>query len=179
MLISIYLMIRNFLIYQINTYDDMDQSWLKTTNLLAVASPQKRMRLLAAAKLGGIKCLAVTPQWLLQFSKSIKCSLRKKRLKEWHNGMDMFSLLNLACSPVRQICYWKRQSQSHILIHANLYLHCWGRCGSAWAAVLRCYQSLRSAPAAADIHSHHTLDANSSMDSTLRQAVQQNETYCR
>lgn len=52
-------------------------------------------------------------------------------------------------------------------VQTDSYLHCYGRCGSAWAAVLHCCQNLRSAPAAADIHSHHTLDANSSKYSTL------------
>lgn len=42
-------------------------------------------------------------------------------------------------------------------------------------AARRCCQSRRFAPAAADIHSHHTQDANSSTHSTLQQVGQQNE----
>lgn len=40
-------------------------------------------------------------------------------------------------------------------------------------AVLHCCQNLRSAPAAADIHIHHTLDANSNTYLTLQRAGQQ------
>lgn len=63
---------------------------------------------------------------------------------------------------------------TNIVVSLNSYLHCCGRSGSGWAAALRCCQSLRSAPAAADIHSRHTLDANSGTNSTSWQVNQPN-----
>lgn len=42
-------------------------------------------------------------------------------------------------------------------------------------AARRCCRNRRFAPAAADIHSHHTQDANSSTHSTSQQVGQQNE----
>lgn len=62
---------------------------------------------------------------------------------------------------------FQTHKEDNIAFQTNFYLHCCGRCGPAWVAVLRCCQNLRSAPAAADIHSRHTLDANSSTHSTL------------
>lgn len=53
----------------------------------------------------------------------------------------------------------------------NIYLHCFGRCESAWVAGLHCCQNLHFAPAAVDIHSRHAMDANSSRHSTLWQVV--------
>lgn len=49
------------------------------------------------------------------------------------------------------------------------HLHCCARCGSAWAAGLRCCRSLRSAPAAADIRSRQAWGASSGTHSTLLQ----------
>lgn len=65
------------------------------------------------------------------------------------------------------LCYTAHHTDTQNRKTDEPYLHCCGRCGSAWAAGLRYCQNLHSAPAAADIHSHHTPGANSSTHSTL------------